>query len=109
MGVLAPIGAAIGSIFGAGTVGALGTAATIASGALAAKSLLTGAPKSPTIAAPAPAPAPIIAPPQASPIKPITSSTNSSLAALSPGLALGGTGGFLGAGQGGAKKTLLGQ
>lgn len=136
MGVLAPIGAAIGGALGigggyaattaalagtAGTVGAasavgaglsigagLTAASTILSGAVAAKSLLTGAPKPPALAPPTQS---ANTPPQlgASQTKPIQSSKNSSLAALAPGLALGGTGGFLGAALGGQRKTLLGQ
>lgn len=118
LGIGAGAGAAAGTAAAAGggsLLGALTTVGTLASGALAAKSLLSGAPKAPNLAAPeAPtvtpaAAAPIVPPSQAqSPVSPISLSRNSSLASLAPGLALGGTGGLLGGAVGAGRKTLLG-
>lgn len=125
MGFLAPIaagiGAAIGSatsavgsglaaVGGAATAGAAtGTAATLAGAATVAgaaanvKSLLSGAPKPPTLTAP-PAAIPLAS--QNAPAAGVAK--NKSLAALSPGLALGGTVGTLGGSPTGGSKTLLG-
>lgn len=126
MGFIAPIIAGIASAAGAGltalgtaaTAGvATGTAATVVGGlsaastaagiASTASSLAAGKPKMPDIPPPTQAQTP---PTIASPTSPLGKSrSGGSLAQLSPGLALGGTGGLLGSFTGGAKKTLLGQ
>lgn len=108
MGFLAPVGAAIGSALGAiGGGSAIAGAATVAGLATAGKSLLSGAPKAPTVAAIPPAQA--ITPPNPAPQSPTPSiSKGTSLAQLAPGLALGGTAGFLGQGLNKGGKTLLG-
>lgn len=119
MGFIAPAIATLGAALSGslGTASFLTAAAATTAATVGAKSILGGAgsaPKPPAAtatAAPAPAPpvAPIL-PPSGSPIQPVTGGQNKSLAALSPGLALSGTAGFLGSSRNSnGPKTLLGQ
>lgn len=96
----AAAGATTGTILGGITA-----ASTIAAGAVSVDSLLKGAPKPPDLPA-----TPAAAPTPPSGIAPAGGTNrNTSLAALSPGLALSGTSQFLGGGSSGAQKSLLGQ
>ena len=85
-------------------VGGLSAISTLASTALAAKTLIGGSPKVPTFTPP-PATIPLAA--QNAPASRV--GKNTSLAALSPGLALSGTSSVLGGSPSGQQKTLLGQ
>lgn len=114
MGFLPPLLAAVGGAVTGGL--ATGTAATIIGGATAASAALSigssiaalasGPPKAPSTPTPAPTP-PIASPAPAQQARP-SSTANKSLAALSPGLALGGTASILGSAPSGNNKTLLG-
>lgn len=117
MGFVVPLLAGIGTALTAGA--ATGAAATAIGGitaALAVKNVSSilggGGSKSPAaspIAPPPPVAAAAPIAPAAAPVSPVNPGKNTSLASLSPGLALGGTAGFLGASLNKGGKSLLGQ